>query len=108
LAYGQNTLGSNGSSIHAEADALSRNKLPKNMNLLVVRFSKNGKLGESRPCAHCIEMMKKVCESKRCSIKKVFYSTHFGTIVKENFSSLVKNGGYISSGNKSKKYRHNL
>lgn len=37
---------------------LQRNKRLKNVNMIVVRFSKNKKLQNSKPCADCIKKIK--------------------------------------------------
>lgn len=79
---------SNSLSTHAEIDALNRLK-SKNINikrykfdLLVIRISKTGKLGESRPCYHCLKKL----EESGIKIKNVYYSTNLFGIQKEKFN----------------------
>lgn len=84
---------------HAEMDALNKIKrkreLPRYVDMFVIRISKNGSLGESRPCIHCIQML----EKSRLTIKHIYYSTNNGTIVREKFNNM-KNSNiiHISSG----------
>lgn len=82
--------------IHAEHDAinklkpLNRNKHPQVVNILVVRFSKNYKLQNSKPCANCIENMKVLPEKKGYRIKNIYYSNENGEIIKSNLKNLEK------------------
>ena len=73
LSFGFNMLGDisgNQPGIHAEHDAINRLKPLKrkkhlqNVNLLIVRFSKNNRLQNSKPFANCIENMKVLPEKK--------------------------------------------
>ena len=84
---------------HAEIDALNKINFwkgrPKKVDLVVIRFSKHGVLGDSRPCYHCLARLM----SANIGIKHVYYSTRDGTIVKENFKTILDNPiTYISSG----------
>ncbi|ARF08633.1 hypothetical protein Catovirus_1_683 [Catovirus CTV1] len=77
------------SSIHAEIDALYKLKSKKNSKnnkyeLMVVRISKTGKLGESRPCYHCLEKL----ENSGIKIHNVYYSTKNNIILKEKFNTM--------------------
>lgn len=80
-------------------DALTKLKyrkdLPRNVDIMVVRFAKTGVLGSSRPCAHCLESLNR----SNLSIKYVYYSTCDGTIVKEKFNNMQDESiTYVSSG----------
>ena len=86
-------------STHAEIDAYSKIKgyknISKKLDLFVIRITKGGKLAESRPCFHCINILAK----SHLNICDVYYSTTDGTIVCETFKSLVANSGsHVSTG----------
>lgn len=87
-------------SIHAEADMIKKigrkRNIPKAIDIVVIRCSKNGTVGESRPCYHCILAMYK----SKLNIKNIYYSTGDGIIVKEKLCVMVKqiHMSYISSG----------
>lgn len=86
----------NHAGVHAEHDAinklkpLARNKKLEPINLLVVRFSKNNKLQNSKPCANCIQTMKTLPEKKGYRIKNIYYSNDNGVIVKISLNNLEK------------------
>lgn len=92
LSFGFNATGTPG--IHAEHDAINKLKPLKktkhlqNVNMLVVRISKNNKLQSSKPCANCIEHIKKLPEKKGYRIKNIYYSNEQGEIVKSNLKML--------------------
>lgn len=69
---------------HAEIDALFKiikyRNLPRKIDLVVVRLSKSGIVGESRPCWYCIKLLIK----SGLPIKNVYYSTADGNIAREN------------------------
>ncbi len=97
LSYGFNRMGDlngNEAGVHAEHDAINKLKpIPikkhlQNINLLVIRFSKNNKLQQSKPCANCIKTMKILPEKKGYKIKNIFYSNENGEIVKTNIKNL--------------------
>lgn len=106
LSYGQNYLlpkNSTYNSVHAEQDAIMKldtndKKHPKKVSLLVVRASKTGKLGMSKPCSHCIKAMNELAREKGYYISSVYYSTNEGTIVKEKLTNIegVLSGYYKS------------
>lgn len=89
-------------SIHAEAYAIKKitrkRNLPKSLDIVVIRCSKTGVIGESRPCFHCIRMM----QHSHINIKNVYYSTKTGTIKKELLSEMQHSNAHISSGMKFK------
>ncbi|ATZ80895.1 hypothetical protein BMW23_0849 [Bodo saltans virus] len=75
-------------STHAEIDAYK--KLPKyyasrEMNIIVVRFSKSGDLCKSRPCLHCLQTL----SNSGIRIKYVYYSND-GDIRKEKFDTMLE------------------
>lgn len=86
-------------STHAEMDALKKinnwkNK-PKELDLLVIRLSKSGLLGESRPCANCIKRLL----ASRLKIHNVYYSTVDGILVCEKLKFMLHDSRtYISTG----------
>jgi len=84
---------------HAEMDAsqkiMKKKDLPRAVDYFVIRYTKTGVLGESRPCFHCLTAMNK----SKLNIKDVYYSTSEGTIVREKFSVMLESDNtYISSG----------
>lgn len=89
-------------SIHAEADMIKKigrkRNIPKAIDIIVVRCSKTGNIGESRPCYHCILAMSR----SRLNIKNIYYSTNDGTMAKEELCDMVSklHKSYISTGMK--------
>ena len=88
---------------HAEMDAIDKIKnkkdLPKKVDMLVIRLTKQNKLSESRPCYHCLLCM----EKSKLNIRFVYYSTKEGTIKKEIFKKMKDSEPpHISSGIKNK------
>lgn len=105
VAYGINGAvpKEGGSSTHAEELALQkaianpRIKKHKTYDLLVVRFSKAGILGSSRPCMHCILRMM----LSDIKIHTVYYSTDTGEIREEKLTSMLSSDmTYVSTGNR--------
>ena len=99
LSFGFNKMGDicgNQPGIHAEHDAINRLKPLKkkkhlqNVSLLVVRFSKNNKLQNSKPCANCINNMKILPKKKGYRITNIYFSNENGDIIKSNIKSLEK------------------
>lgn len=83
-------------STHAEIDAMSKIMKWKNrpylLDLYVLRFSRQGYLGNSRPCSFCINEL----EKSGFNIKHVYYSNDKNQIIRENFNYMEKN--HIPSG----------
>jgi cytidine deaminase len=83
-------------SIHAEHDAINnlpalpKNKKLKKVELLVIRSSKTGVLGMSKPCEHCLQIIK-LASDKGYYINKVYYSTIDGNIDKSSVDELLEN-----------------
>ena len=80
--------------IHAEHDAINklkpikRKKYLQNINLLVIRMSKQNKLQSSKPCANCIHILKSLPEKKGYKIKNIYYSDENGEIIKSSLKNL--------------------
>ena len=87
LSFGINTLGDsirNTRGIHAEHDAITkllplRNKRKKleNINILVIRLSPTNKIQSSKPCYHCIEMLKILPKKRGYRIQDIYYSNPY-------------------------------
>jgi len=88
---------------HAEENALDRylyklgDKRNKKINfnklhVTVIRIDDNNNLIESKPCDHCIEVMKSY------GIRKVTYSTREGILITENVDKVIStcSSGYRS------------
>jgi len=72
----------------------------KKIDLISIRISKNGKLGESRPCYNCILSLNHF----GLNFKNIYYSTSNGDIKKESFDELVNSDKiHVSSGYRQKK-----
>jgi cytidine deaminase len=99
LSYGFNMMGDisgNQPGVHAEHDAINglrplrRKKHLQNVNILVIRVSKNNKLQNSKPCANCIETMKVLPQKKGYRIRNIYYSNENGEITKSSLQNLEK------------------
>lgn len=98
-------------STHAEISAL-KNLRAKNFkfkrqsyDLLVIRLSPKGYLGESRPCYHCLQKLEQV--NSGIKIKYIYYSTYNGNIIKEKFYLMKEsNKTTYSSGYRRSMNRH--
>ena len=100
IIMGENSprrMGSAPISTHAEMDVLRKifknSQLPNSskriekFDVLVIRISKTGKLGSSRPCFHCISTMMNTPIAK---IQNVYYSTNDGKIVREKLDTMLE------------------
>lgn len=82
--------------IHAERAAIERlpprpsNKKPLKVSILVVRFTKSGKFGNSKCCMKCIYDMIKIPVQRGYRITKVYYSNRDGDIIKTDLKTLEK------------------
>ena len=93
--------------MHAEIDALNNlhylihsGKMKKinikKMDLIVIRVTKTGKLGESAPCYHCTNELNK---NSKIKINNLYYSKNDGTIKCIKFDEWYKNGtSHVSKG----------
>ena len=108
LVVGENYIVQNDGkiSVHAEEDAIGKflriRDAPKKIHVLVIRLSKTGQLGSSRPCKNCLTRYINISRKFKLKIKNVYYSTSDGTIERENFITMLDSElTHISSG-----YRH--
>ncbi len=73
VAYGVNKKGFRGSSIHAEIDCLRKLRFQKrrgeNTTMFIARHRKDGSVGNAKPCANCLEVMRGM------GVKKVAWTT---------------------------------
>jgi hypothetical protein len=87
-------------SIHAEVNAIAnliplpRQKHKKSINLLVIRTSKTGKLGESKPCIKCLYDISTLPQKKGYIIRNVSYSNSNETITETTISRLISDGDF--------------
>lgn len=79
---------------HAEENALKkyhdsigirgRKKIAiRKLHMVVVRINSDDEIVESKPCSHCVEVMKSY------GIRKVTYSTKDGTLTTESLSLII-------------------
>ena len=68
IAFGHNDEG-----FHAEENALIHDVIYKNMTMVNLRITPGGKIGLSKPCPACLELL------KMKKFRKVIYSTNEGT-----------------------------
>ena len=100
LSYGFNTYDDSRSdgTIHAEINAINnlithaanKKRLTK-IDILVIRTSKTGKIGMSKPCIKCIIDLSTLPQRKGYILKNIFYSNSEGLIVKTTLRSLIDN-----------------
>jgi deoxycytidylate deaminase len=85
-------------SIHAEHNALLKllklRERPKVVDLISIRISKGGELGESRPCINCIEKLQK----SGIDIRNIFYSTNNKEIICMKFRYIQISELHVASG----------
>lgn len=65
--------------IHAEDTAIRKlptlsRKRPRKIDILVIRTSKTGVLGISKPCSNCIHILQTQLPQKGYSLQKIYYS----------------------------------
>lgn len=71
----------------------------KIIDILVIRITQQGELGESCPCYHCIQTMSRSLIGYR--VRYVYYSRNDGTITKKNLEELKEVAlDHVSSGNR--------
>jgi len=76
---------------HAEEAAIDkyssikgRKRIPsRKLRMVVVRIDSKGKITESKPCSHCVEVMRSY------GIRKVTYSTKEGVFITESLDDIV-------------------
>jgi tRNA(Arg) A34 adenosine deaminase TadA len=88
LSYGFNSMGTDDKAgVHAEADALYKlksnpnKKNPIPINILVIRVTKTNVLQTSKPCALCIEKLKRIPPLKGYRLDNIYYSQEPDKIV---------------------------
>ena len=102
LSYGNNIHDINRGvgTIHAEVNAINnlkplpRQKHKKSINLLVIRTSKTGKLGESKPCIKCVYDISTLPQKKGYIIKTISYSNSEGIIIDTSPSKMIAEGDF--------------
>lgn len=75
--------------------------LPKKLDILCIRISPNGTLGNYRPCYYCLKYMLK----SRKNIINVYYSNSEGKIIKEKLQNMKYS--VVSSGMRKNNNRNN-
>lgn len=79
--------------LHAEEQSILKLKRNndgiKKVDILVIRTTKNGSLNMSKPCKHCIQMMKNVATDKGYSVKNVYYTESNDVVVKTSLNKLL-------------------
>lgn len=79
-------------SFHAEANAIHKlashkgTKNNKSFDLVVIRVSPTGVIGNSKPCFQCIQQIMK----SRFNISKIYYSDANGDIICESINKLLQ------------------
>lgn len=69
---------------HSCAGVRGRKKItPRKLHMVVIRINSEGNLTESKPCSHCVDVMKSY------GIRKVTYSTKNGALVTERLSTII-------------------
>jgi cytidine deaminase len=82
--------------IHAEADAIQRLPLIRGfkklqpIHICVIKTTKTGKLGNSKPCVHCIQQMINTAPKKGYKIEWIYYSKNDGNIEKCKLSKFME------------------
>ena len=86
---------------HAEVSAMKKIKpykkpnRKKNIDLIVIRASYSGTLGNSKPCSKCLKHLRHL---KYYKLKNIYYSDQDGNIVVERFNTLYNSPNqHISS-----------
>ena len=68
----------------------------KSIDIIVIRVSKNGLLGMSKPCKHCIIGMLNIPKKYGFKIENILYSDKNGNIIKTTLNELVDEKQHIS------------
>ena len=104
LAYGVNHYSATSDkTIHAEENAITRlkprptTKALKSVNIIVIRTTKNGVLGSSKPCVHCTSKLSEMLPKRGYRVNWVYYSTAGGGIERCKLPHLVNSPeGHVS------------
>lgn len=88
---------------HAEENALQRVHYTNRCDIVVVRLSKNGQFGNSRPCTHCLYKMK---HRRGLTVVDVYYSTSVGQLVCQRMTDLMQEAyQHVSTGHRKRKVK---
>lgn len=88
--------------IHAEANAIMKlPKLPrkshlKRVDLLVIRTSRDGSLGCSKPCINCVQLLSEKLPDKGYSLHTVYFSTRDGEITATTLQRLKEEEAHVT------------
>jgi cytidine deaminase len=98
LSYGENHYKPNSvyRSVHAEDHAIqklptrpSKQKRYQKVDILVIRVSKTGQLGNSKPCHSCLMLLSKQLPERGYTLSRVYYSDDQGKIQVSKLSNLL-------------------
>lgn len=64
--------------------------------MLVIRTSKLGTIGNSKPCYHCVQILKNKLPLKGYALHKIYYSESDGSIVESTIKDLESEPQHIS------------
>lgn len=115
VAYGANKHYDMNRTTHAEHDAIL--KLPyrkdkkhcKLINVAVIKTSKTGYLGYSKPCFNCMLNMKELAPLMGYKIKWIYYSDENGELQRTKLKDLFSDGDFhLSSYYRNSGYKHKL
>lgn len=73
------------------------------IEMVIFRERADGSMGMAKPCAHCVEKIKKAVYVYGFNIKKVTYTTDDGSFVSCTVDELEND--YLTSGTKAIRYR---
>ncbi len=96
LSYGENISDLKlDKTIHAEHKAiinlpcLKRKKNLKKVDIIVVRTTKSGTLGLSKPCYHCLIAMNTLIKEKGYIIEDIYYTNSDGNLERTDLNKLL-------------------
>ena len=95
MGYNSAVKSSAQGSIHAELSMILKIHNTKSIrrkrtiDILVVNFSKDGILKNSKPCYNCLLNLKKYSKKKNITISKIYYSDGISNIVCSNLFTLL-------------------
>lgn len=98
LSYGENVYkGSNVDyTVHAEDSAirklpsLPQKKHMKKVDMMVIKVSKSGCVGSSKPCIHCLLQLKQKLPAKGYRLHNIYYTDMEGNIWQSTVSRLLR------------------
>ena len=70
----------------------------KKVDIVVIRTSKTGIIGMSKPCIHCIVKMHTLAPQKGYRINKVYYTNECGVLVDTSLNKLLTEDTHHMSG----------